>query len=194
MAVSPQQRFQHRLRRQFEPVKVRAVGRPGVERTDLLDRHASAGTQVRSDLRHLLERPRLPSLRPGSRRRPVEQSASDRGRLRRLDHIVRLGGTPAPDAERTAHDRHRNLVVAATGTGKTVVAALDYQRLRHQGLGESLLFVAHRKEILDQAWRTYREVLAGGTFGELYVGKQRPQQWQHVFVSVQSLSTPAQLP
>ncbi|MGQ0719561.1 MAG: DUF3427 domain-containing protein [Pseudonocardiales bacterium] len=100
----------------------------------------------------------------------------------------------ALDAERTVHDRHRNLVVAATGTGKTVVAALDYQRLREQGLGESLLFVAHRKEILDQALRTYREVLADGTFGELYVGGQRPQQWQHVFASVQSLSTVDQLP
>ncbi|MGH3600717.1 MAG: DEAD/DEAH box helicase family protein, partial [Pseudonocardiaceae bacterium] len=59
----------------------------------------------------------------------------------------------ALDAERAVHDRHRNLVVAATGTGKTVIAALDYQRLRHQGQGESLLFVAHRKEILDQAMR-----------------------------------------
>ncbi|MGH3788588.1 MAG: DUF3427 domain-containing protein [Pseudonocardiaceae bacterium] len=100
----------------------------------------------------------------------------------------------ALEAERTVHDRHRNLVVAATGTGKTVVAALDYQRLRHQGAGESLLFVAHRREILHQALRTYREVLANGTFGELYVGGQRPQQWRHVFASVQSLSTPAQLP
>ncbi|MGH3812954.1 MAG: DUF3427 domain-containing protein, partial [Pseudonocardiaceae bacterium] len=100
----------------------------------------------------------------------------------------------ALDAERAVHDRHRNLIVAATGTGKTVVAALDYQRLRHQDLGESLLFVAHRKEILDQALRTYREVLADGTFGELYVGGQRPQQWQHVFASVQSLSTVEKLP
>src|SRR4051795_504418 len=32
-------------------------------------------------------------------------------------------------AERSVHDRHRNLVVAATGTGKTVVAALDYGNL-----------------------------------------------------------------
>ena len=31
--------------------------------------------------------------------------------------------------EREVHDRHRNLVVAATGTGKTVIAALDYRRL-----------------------------------------------------------------
>ena len=59
------------------------------------------------------------------------------------------------------HDRHRNLVVAATGTGKTVVAALDYRRLCEAGdAAPSLLFVAHRKEILEQSLRTYREVLA----------------------------------
>ena len=53
----------------------------------------------------------------------------------------------AIDAERTVHDRHRNLVVAATGTGKTVVAALDYRRLCDAATGDrpSLLFVAHQE-------------------------------------------------
>jgi superfamily II DNA or RNA helicase len=94
------------------------------------------------------------------------------------------------DAERTLHDRHRNLVVAATGTGKTVVAALDYRRLvreRH-GCDLTLLFVAHRKEILTQARRMYQEVLTEPTFGELLVGGEQPTQWRHVFASVQSLS------
>ncbi len=112
--------------------------------------------------------------------------------VRPLPHQERI--LAALEAERTVHDRHRNLVVAATGTGKTVVAALDYQRLCQPDAYRSLLFVAHRKEILDQALPTYREVLTDGTFGELLVGGQRPQQWQHVFASVQSLSTPAQLP
>jgi superfamily II DNA or RNA helicase/HKD family nuclease len=88
--------------------------------------------------------------------------------------------------EREVHDRHRNLVVAATGTGKTVVAALDYKRMPDR---PSLLFVAHRKEILDQSLRTYREVLADGAFGELYVGGDHPERWRHVFASVQSLSS-----
>jgi len=87
--------------------------------------------------------------------------------------------------ERELHDRNRNLVVAATGTGKTVVAALDYARLPHR---PALLFVAHRKEILQQSLRTYREVLADGSFGELYVGGERPERWRHVFASVQSLA------
>ncbi len=92
------------------------------------------------------------------------------------------------DVERKVHGRHRNLLVAATGTGKTVVAALDYQRLCGEGERLSLLFVAHRKEILTQSLRTYREVLADGAFGELYVDGLRPTQWRHVFASVQALS------
>ena len=52
--------------------------------------------------------------------------------------------------ERDRHDRHRNLLVAATGTGKTVVAALDYRQILEQrGRDLSLLFVAHRAEILQ---------------------------------------------
>jgi superfamily II DNA or RNA helicase/HKD family nuclease len=93
------------------------------------------------------------------------------------------------DVERRVHDRHRNLVVAATGTGKTVVAALDYQRLCQPGRRPRLLFVAHRREILEQSLRTYREVMGDGSFGELYVGGARPERWQHVFASVQSLTS-----
>ncbi len=95
----------------------------------------------------------------------------------------------ALDVERIVHDRHRNLVVAATGTGKTVIAALDYRRFceRADGKQPSLLFVAHRKEILEQSLRTYREVLSDTSFGELYVGGARPERWKHVFASVLSL-------
>ena len=93
------------------------------------------------------------------------------------------------DVERKVHDRHRNLVVAATGTGKTVVAALDYKRLSAEAARRpKLLFVAHRREILQQTLRTYREVLADHKFGELYVAGARPERWDHVFASVQSLT------
>jgi superfamily II DNA or RNA helicase len=94
------------------------------------------------------------------------------------------------DAERTLHDRHRNLIVAATGTGKTVIAALDYRRLVREVHSRdlTLLFVAQRKEILTQARRMYQEVLTEATFGELLVGGDQPSKWRHVFASIQSLS------
>ncbi|MEV0148632.1 MULTISPECIES: DUF3427 domain-containing protein [unclassified Nonomuraea] len=90
-------------------------------------------------------------------------------------------------AERQIHDRWRNLVVLATGTGKTVIAGLDYRRLRAAGQAESVLFVAHRKEILRQSLLTFRQVLRDETFGELYVDGARPERWRHVFASIQTL-------
>ena len=92
------------------------------------------------------------------------------------------------DAERERHHRYRNLVVAATGTGKTLVAAFDYRQLRPRLQNPSLLFVAHRREILSQSLAAYRAVLRDGSFGELLVDGHRPEQGRHVFASIQSLS------
>jgi superfamily II DNA or RNA helicase/HKD family nuclease len=84
--------------------------------------------------------------------------------------------------------RHRNLLVSATGTGKTVMAALDYAGLR-QGLGRArMLFVAHREEILQQSLQTFRQCLRDPTFGELWVAGRRPERFDHVFASIQSLN------
>jgi superfamily II DNA or RNA helicase len=90
--------------------------------------------------------------------------------------------------EREVHDYWRNLVVMATGTGKTVVAGLDFRRLRDAGLIDSLLFVAHRDEILTQSQATFRHIVRSGSFGERFVAGERPQEWRHVFASVQSLA------
>lgn len=91
------------------------------------------------------------------------------------------------EAVREVHGHRRNLVVMATGTGKTIVAALDYRRLRAEREVESLLFVAHTKDILMQARAIFRLALRDGSFGELFVDGERPGQWRHVFGSIQSL-------
>jgi len=82
---------------------------------------------------------------------------------------------------------HRNLLVAATGTGKTVMAAVDYARLRTTLPRARLLFVAHRQELLDQSQATFRHALRDASFGEPWVGGSRPSRFEHVFASVQSL-------
>jgi superfamily II DNA or RNA helicase/HKD family nuclease len=94
----------------------------------------------------------------------------------------------ALDAARMAGS-FKNLVVAATGTGKTVMAAFDFARFQKKYPDASrLLFVAHRKEILLQARDCFRAVLRDFNFGELLVDGSRPTRWDHVFASVQSLS------
>ena len=89
-----------------------------------------------------------------------------------------------------AHGRWRNLVVAATGTGKTVVAAFDYRSTcQNVGGRPRLLFVAHREEILRQAQRTYREVLRDPEFGELLTGGHEPQCKDHLFATIDSVTS-----
>ena len=83
---------------------------------------------------------------------------------------------------------HRNLLAAATGTGKTVMAAVDYARLKTRLGRARLLFVAHREEILAQSRATFAHALRDGNFGELWVGGDRPTAFEHVFASIQSLN------
>lgn len=93
-------------------------------------------------------------------------------------------------ANERAHGRMRNLLVAATGTGKTVVAAFDYRRSCQQlGHQPRLLFVAHRIEILQQALRTYREVLRDGSFGQLLSGHHHANNHGHLFATIDTVST-----
>jgi superfamily II DNA or RNA helicase len=95
------------------------------------------------------------------------------------------------EAERTVRGYTRNLVVAATGTGKTVISALDYKRFRKQNPGKPcrLLFVAHREEILKQSLYTFRAVLKDANFGELFVGSYKPESVDNLFLSIQTFNS-----
>lgn len=139
-------------------------------------------------------------------------SAEDRARLQSALDLERSGGArrqvgatpiffhlaPYPfqaaildrlHAEREVHGRRRNLVVAATGTGKTVVAAFDYaRRIGASGLRPRLLFLAHREELLTQALATFRQVLRDGAFGEVLGGGREPRAYDHLFATIQSFN------
>lgn len=97
------------------------------------------------------------------------------------------------DAEREVRGQYRNLVVAATGTGKTVVSALDYKRFRKQNPDKPcrLLFVAHREEILKQSMYTFRAVLKDANFGEMFVGSYKPENIDNLFISIQTFNSQA---
>jgi len=161
------------------------------------------------DVPHLITRVRtmFETLWASNHFEPYREDDEDRlsealGHQRRQDQVSFVGLEVRPFdeqqrildrlmLERLRHDRHRNLVVAATGTGKTVVAGLDYKQLRrHHDDDLSLLFVAHRQEILEQSRQTFRHVLRDGSFGELHGGGQRANG-RHVFAMIQSLDSEA---
>ena len=132
---------------------------------------------ARDDFLDALERERQPSGRGLTVLSPLEVRLEPfQERMLELIEVSRSRG------------HHRNLLVSATGTGKTVMAAVDYARLRATLRPARLLFVAHREEILEQTLLTFRQVLRDHTFGELWVGGARPTAFEHVFASIQTLA------
>jgi superfamily II DNA or RNA helicase len=92
------------------------------------------------------------------------------------------------EVERSVHNRFRNLLVAATGTGKTVISAFDYKKFKQENKSNKLLFLAHRKEILTQSMSTFQGILKDNNFGELWVDGMVPNNFEYVFASVQSVN------
>ncbi|WCL49689.1 DUF3427 domain-containing protein [Leptospira sp. GIMC2001] len=90
--------------------------------------------------------------------------------------------------ERNVHKRFRNLIVAATGTGKTVISAFDFKNFLSQKSGIKFLYIAHRKEILEQARSTFRGILRDNNFGELWVDGIEPSEFKNVFASISTIN------
>lgn len=91
--------------------------------------------------------------------------------------------------ERETFNRYKNLLVAATGVGKTVISAFDYKRFKERNNSAKLLFVAHREEILTQSIDTFRAILKDFNFGDLFVGSHTPRSFDHLFISIQSFNS-----
>ena len=122
-----------------------------------------------------LERLRDALVRQRGRRADQDRSGVPFAGLDVIPHAYQRRMLEDLMVQRERHDRHRNLVVAATGTGKTVLAALDYKALRARaGRRVNLLFVAHRDRILQQSRDTFRAVLKDASFGEILGGGLEP--------------------
>lgn len=82
------------------------------------------------------------------------------------------------------------LVVSATGTGKTILAALDVKAANPR----RVLFVVHREQILDRAIEEFTKVLdlQEGEVGK-FVGARKELDRRFVFATVQSLGSLAKL-
>ena len=93
-------------------------------------------------------------------------------------------------AERKIYNHNKNLVVAATGTGKTLISAFDYKRFREENPESCrLLFIAHRQEILEQSLDSFRNVLNDSNFGELWVGNYEAKKKEDLFISIQTANS-----
>lgn len=74
----------------------------------------------------------------------------------------------------------KGLVVMATGVGKTYLAAFDSRKY------SKILFVAHREEILNQAFQSFSKVMPEKTFG-MFKASITEKDADVIFASVQTL-------
>ncbi len=81
----------------------------------------------------------------------------------------------------------RAIIISATGTGKTMLSALDVRAVRPS----RMLFVVHREQILDRTIDEFHRVLGGPSsdFGKL-TGSRKDFDSRYVFATVQTLSQP----
>lgn len=93
-------------------------------------------------------------------------------------------------ADLRAGGEKRGIIVSATGTGKTILSALDVRQVAPK----RMLFIVHREQILDRAMRDYERVLDCDPqdLGKL-TGNERTSDRRYVFATVQSLSKPESL-
>ncbi len=81
--------------------------------------------------------------------------------------------------------KDKAIVISATGTGKTILSALDVRAVDP----DRFLFVVHREQILDKAIEEYQRVLGAplSDFGKIS-GSERSVDARYVFATRQSLS------
>lgn len=86
--------------------------------------------------------------------------------------------------------KRRAIIISATGTGKTILSALDVRAFSPK----RLLFVVHREQILDRTISEYMRVLGGppADYGKL-TGNTKQQHRKYLFATVQTVSQPAVL-
>ena len=113
-------------------------------------------------------------------------------RFERKTHQIRV--LEKLQYEREIVHSYKNLIIAATGTGKTAISAFDFKDFNQQCLKEKkrsarLLFVVHRERILKQARSTFRSILVDRNFGQLWTGNYRPNgTLEHLFITIQTLN------
>lgn len=91
-------------------------------------------------------------------------------------------------AQTRKEGRERAMVVLATGLGKTFLAAFDVQAMAKElGRLPRVLFIAHRRELLIQAAKTFRSVFPDARIG-FFFEDSNSLKADFVFASIQKLS------
>ena len=129
-------------------------------------------------------------LEPNSYAKSITKTVEERTRGKSIQpNSMQQEGLRALDSARSK-DQERAIIISATGTGKTMLSALDVRSCDP----ERLLFVVHREQILDRTIQEYQRVLANpaSDYGK-FTGLEKDQERRFVFATIQTLAKEANL-
>ena len=86
--------------------------------------------------------------------------------------------------EQRANNKNKALVIAATGSGKTYLAAYDVKKMKPN----KLLFLVHRENILIKAKESFEKILENNISCGLYTGNKKELKSDYLFATIQTMS------
>ena len=106
-------------------------------------------------------------------------------------NVVQKEALIALKKSRDELNQDKGLVVMATGMGKTILSALDVKELNPK----KILFVAHRDLIIKKSKETFEYFMPNNKSRKygLYMGKNKDEEKDYIFASIQTLGKKNQL-
>ena len=138
--------------------------------TDFINQYVSIYNETRYSSRDI-----LPISKPTAlytvRQPQVQPNQMQKQALKNLESLRNQG-------------KNRALLVSATGTGKTYLAAFDVQKIKPK----KFIFVVHRENIARQAMQSFRQLLGDSYKYGMYTGNQKDLEADYIFSTIQTLS------
>ncbi|MGY4690795.1 DUF3427 domain-containing protein [Salibacterium sp. K-3] len=142
-----------------------------------IEEYAKAYDQAKSLPEQVAELPTSYETNPWQQAVTIEPNTMQQNAMQQLETVRAEGNDKA-------------LIISATGTGKTYLAAFDVRRYAPK----RMLFIAHREQILKKAKDDFQRVLGGPDYDYgLLSGNHRDIEARYVFATIQTLSKEEQL-
>ena len=99
-------------------------------------------------------------------------------------NLMQVEAIKALDKLRTEKKKDKALLVSATGTGKTYLAAFDVKNIKPK----KLLFLVHREQILNQAMNSFKTVIGDNVSMGLLSGNKKEINSDYLFSTIQMMA------
>lgn len=100
-----------------------------------------------------------------------------------IPNLMQKEAIASLEAVRAEH-KERALLISATGTGKTYLAAFDVRQFKTK----KFLFLVHRETIARKSEESFKDILGSSIKTSFYIGSERSLEADYIFGMIQTFS------